>query len=71
MKNKLEQRLSVESIEESDIKLMIVGFGANTLVDQVVGEPTGILLLELVSHLLELGVEIGGSQIVDDEQNFV
>ena len=47
MQDEPEERLDVQGIEETEVELMIVGLDADPLVNQVVGEPPRILLLEV------------------------
>jgi hypothetical protein len=50
---------------------VVIGLGTDSLVNKVIGEPTGVLILELVLHVTELRVEVGRGEVVDDKQDLV
>ena len=67
LEDKLIQFWLFESIQKMKVKLMVVGLRADSLVNQIIGEPLCISIIKVVLHLHKFCVEVTGRKVVHNE----
>ncbi len=60
-----------EAVEELSVETVVVRLDADTLQDQVVGEPAESVGSDKSTSITELGVQVGGREVINEEKDLV